>query len=292
MVYSYGKDAVESQPFPPLTEKEAEEVIDFLLHQSPSARGISCTRWRLQDVGRALHWLNGYSDAGIYKLLKRLGFSRKRAARFIRSPDPAYRLKWRQVLYAYQDAVSHPEQAVLLFQDELTYYRRATLRNMWQKQGRRQRRIPHRPGANTKARVAAAVNALTGQVLYMQRHKIGRHELSNFYTQIRTAYPEAERLYLVQDNWPTHKHPLVLNAAKDQRLRLLFLPTYASWLNPTEKLWRWLRQDVLHNHEFSDQFKQLRVLVEQWLQQFAHGSLKLLNYIGILTKEELSENAY
>lgn len=210
----------------------------------------------------------------------------------MRSPDPEYRLKWRQVLYAYQDAVSHPEQVILLFQDELTYYRRATLRNMWQKQGQKQRRIHHRPGANTKARVTAAIHALTGQVLYMQRHKIGLKELGNFYAQIRTTYPEAERLYLVQDNWPTHKHPSVLNAAKTYRLRLLFLPTYASWLNPVEKLWRWLRQDILHNHGLSDRFKHLRLLVEQWLEQFVHGSLQLLNYIGLLTKEELQQNAY
>ncbi|MBE2197018.1 MAG: transposase, partial [Anaerolinea sp.] len=31
----------------------------------------------------------------------------------------------------------------------------------------------------------------------------------------------------------------------------LFLPTYASWLNPIEKLWRWLRADVLYNHDLA-----------------------------------------
>ncbi|MCB0005833.1 MAG: IS630 family transposase [Anaerolineales bacterium] len=266
---------------------EAQEAVDFLLHQSPRGHGSHCTRWRLQDVGRALGWLDGKSDAGIYKVLKRLGFSRKRALQFSRSPDPDYRLKWRQVLSAYQDAVNHPAQVVLLFADELTYFRRAELRSMWQKRGRKQRRLSQQPGANTKARVVAAVNAITGQLLYLQRRKIGRFELCRFLAQIRAAYPLAERLYLVQDNWPTHKHPLVLASACDLQLRLLFLPTYASWLNPIEKLWRWLRQDILHNHNLSDDFKRLRLLVEQWLDQFAQGSLHLLNYLGLLSKEEL-----
>jgi hypothetical protein len=32
------------------------------------------------------------------------------------------------------------------------------------------------------------------------------------------------------------------------RLQSVWLPTYAPWLNPIEKLWRWLRQDVLKMH--------------------------------------------
>ncbi len=30
------------------------------------------------------------------------------------------------------------------------------------------------------------------------------------------------------------------------------LPTYAPWLNPTEKLWRWLRAVVLKLHRLAD----------------------------------------
>lgn len=272
--------------FPPLSQEQAEVEVEHLLHQSPREHGIARTRWRLQDVGRALRWLQGYSDAGIYKVLKRLGFSRKKALHFIRSPDPNYRFKWQRILAAYQEAVACPDKYVLLFQDEFTYYRRAKLRKGYQRRGKRQRRHHHRPGANTKARVAAVLDALTGRVLYQQRSKIGRKELVAFYQQIRTAYPDAKRIYLVEDNWPVHKHPDVLQAAGTHDLSLLFLPTYASWLNPIEKLWRWLRQDILHNHNGSENFKQLRKQVEVWLEQFVDGSLYLLHYVGILSKEE------
>lgn len=222
----------------------------------------------------------------MYKLLKRLGFSRKQALGFIHSPDAEYALKWRAILSAYQDAVEHPERVVLLFGDELTYRRRPVVRAMHQRRGRRQRRVHDRPTANTQTRLVAAVNACTGQVTYRQRSKVGRYELVAFYEQLRQAYPDVQRLYLVLDNWPIHKHPLVLAAARRQALCLLFLPTYASWLNPIEKLWRWLRQDVLHNHELSDDLKQLRYLVQRWLDRFDKGSLRLLHYIGLLSKDE------
>ncbi|MBK9335612.1 MAG: transposase [Lewinellaceae bacterium] len=31
-------------------------------------------------------------------------------------------------------------------------------------------------------------------------------------------------------------------------VQLHFLPTYASWLNPIEKVWKMLKQDLVHNH--------------------------------------------
>ena len=79
----------------------------------------------------------------------------------------------------------------------------------------------------------------------------------------------------------------MLQAADLNNLSLLFLPTYASWLNPIEKLWRWLRQDILHNHELSHSFKELRQQVAQWLAQFEADSFHLLHYVGLLSKDEL-----
>jgi len=87
---------------------------------------------------------------------------------------------------------------------------------------------------------------VTGRVTYIQRSQVGVAALVLFYKQIRAAYPEAKVIYLVQDNWPVHKLPEALQAAAEQRLTPLFLPTYATWLNPIEKLWRWLKQEVLH----------------------------------------------
>ena len=62
----------------------------------------------------------------------------------------------------------------------------------------------------------------------------------------------------------------------------VWLPTYAPWLNPIEKLWRWLRQDVLHLHRLADDWKALRQRVRAFLDQFAQGSQRLLEYVGLL----------
>jgi hypothetical protein len=63
---------------------------------------------------------------------------------------------------------------------------------------------------------------------------------------------------------------------------MLCLPTYASWCNPIEKLWRWLEQDILHLHRLSDDWAALKQAVACFLDGFADQSLELLRYVGLL----------
>ena len=131
-----------------------------------------------------------------------------------------------------------------------------------------------------------------------------------FYQALCRAYPDAERIYVIQDNWPVHTHPDLLVALEPQETRwpwyrppnwptepsasairrwgelklpiqIVPLPTYASWCNPIEKLWRKLRQDVTHLHRWADDLETLRTEIDRFLDQFAHGSLELLRYVGL-----------
>jgi hypothetical protein len=67
------------------------------------------------------------------------------------------------------------------------------------------------------------------------------------------------------------------------------LPTSAPWLNPIEKLWRWLRQDVLKMHRLAAPWSELRQRVSLFLDQFADGSTELLRYVGLAGEGKLSQ---
>lgn len=258
--------------------------VERVLHRTPYEFGGQRVRWRLQDVGRALAWLQGCSVPGIYKVLKRLGFSRKQALGFIHSPDPAYQAKWKRILQAFEEAAYHPQTTVILFMDELTYFRRPAKAPTYHAHGKSQPKAMDAPQYNAQTRVVAVVNGITGQVTYLQRTKIGKKELPRFYAQVRAAYPQVQRIYLAQDNWPVHKLPEVLEALHTQQLTPLFFPTYASWLNPIEKLWKWLKQEVLHLHRWADQVNHLRFQVLAFLDRFSHGSEPLLRYTGLMSE--------
>ena len=103
------------------------------------------------------------------------------------------------------------------------------------------------------------------------------------YQVIDQFYPTARHIYVVQDNWSIHSHADVL-AVVDAlpRIEPVWLPTYSPWLNPIEKLWRWLRQAVLKLHRLADDWPELQRRVNAFLDQFATGSHDLLRYVGLL----------
>ncbi|HEV2237019.1 MAG TPA: transposase, partial [Ktedonobacterales bacterium] len=94
-------------------------------------------------------------------------------------------------------------------------------------------------------------------------------------------YPD-QILVLAWDNWPVHRHPTVLATARALRIHVRWLPTYAPWTNPIEKLWRWLKQTCVHHHPLADRWDELRATLTAFLAQFTDGSPALLRYVGLL----------
>ena len=139
--------------------------------------------------------------------------------------------------------------------------------------------LSHR--ANLKYRLGGALNLVTGQVTWGAGKIMGVAGLCRLLAAVRAAYPE-QRVILIWDNWPVHQHPDVLATAAELGIELLWLPTYAPWANPIEKLWRWLKQDVLHLHRWADDLPELRRQVLAFFAQFATGSDALLRYVGLL----------
>jgi len=251
--------------------------------------------------------------SGVWHLLDRLKVGYKLSRDHTHSPDPHYREKLREVQDGLEAAADARGRVVLLFGDELTFYRQPTQAKAWEEVGAAHQPLARRSlRPNTKARIGAAVNALTGQVTYLLASRCGVAELVKLYQAVREAYPQAERIYLVVDNWPVHFHPDVLAALEPQQTRwefktpahwpsapsarakrlglpiqLLPLPTYASWTNPQEKVWRHLRQAKLHLHGLADDWEQLKGRIREHLDQFQGGSQELLKYIGLTPGSKL-----
>lgn len=258
-------------------------------------------------IAKSCPWLQVTTPGGLSQLLKRLGISYKRGRDYVHSPDPNYEDKLSLIelmrLRAYYESGRFP----FLYLDELSYYRQPTIARAYESRGKHQPLAYRSHQSERCFRVVGALNALTGQLSYRQRHKTTIPCLTGFWYQLRADYPEAETIYVVVDNWPVHFHPDVLAPLQAQNfpfppklpgnwptepsstakldelpIQLLCLPTYASWLNPIEKLWRWLKQDILHLHRLSDQWPLLRQRVDTFLAGFSQGSTDLLRYVGLL----------
>jgi transposase len=64
--------------------------IETYLRQSPRKFGLAQTRWTLKALAQVVPSLNGFTDSGVCRALRRSGFSYKRGQPLIHSPDPGY----------------------------------------------------------------------------------------------------------------------------------------------------------------------------------------------------------
>jgi hypothetical protein len=251
-----------------------------VVHRSPHGFGLERSRWRLADLGRVIPWLRGLSPGSRHRLLRRLGIRYKRGRHYLHSPDPAYDAKLAAVTAAQLLSRAAPGAVVLLYEDEFTYYRRPTLSRAWAAGGADAPRVPAGLAHNTRRRVAACLDAMSGQVLAWPRSSFDRTTMRRFYQAIAAAYPAAEVIYVAQDNWVVHTHPDVL-AALPPTVVLLPLPSYAPWTNPVEDLWRSLKAEVLHHHPFGEDWTALQAAVATWLAGWARPSPELLHRVGL-----------
>jgi transposase len=206
------------------------------------------------------------------------------------SPDPAYAPKLDRVLSCLREAALTPEEVVVLFLDELGSFRWPEAGPDWVEAAPALAPQAWRAGPNNRQpRSIGALNALTGQVTSLDASMVGREKVLAFSQQVAQLYGRAKRVYVVQDNWSIHTHPEGLAAlAKRPRLEPIWLPTSAPWLNPIEKLWRWLRQDVLKLPRLAGDWATLCQQVRTFLDQFAAGSHDLLRYVGVLGEGRLA----
>jgi hypothetical protein len=279
--------------------------------RDPRASGQPCTRWSLAAIRRACPWLRLRSDGGMQRLLKRCRLSYQRARSYVHSPDRDYAIKLAGVQAVRMLARQAPGQVVLVYLDEITIERQPSLANAYAEQGGQdQPRADWGHSSNTLTRVVATLEHGTGRVVYRRASAITIAVLVQFFQDLRAAYPNAERIYVVMDNWPVHIHPDVLVGLEQQEsqrfrplppswsatpsakavkrwgrlqlpIQLVPLPTYASWCNPIEKLWRKLRQELTHLHRWADDLARLQNEIERFLDQFADGSTELLQYVGL-----------
>ncbi len=247
-------------------------------------------RYSLLVVRASFEWLHDYTLSGVWRVLRRLDVAWKQGYIEQWSPDPEYCAKVEHIEQCLQEVVADPQHVVALFLDEMGYYRWPTAARDWLATGHGSPLAEHGSVTNQQWRVIGALNARTGQVSALQNYIIGRRQVIAFYALLNRQYRHAAKVYLIRDNWNVHVHPDVQAAlAGMPRLVSVSLPTYAPWLNPIEKLWRWVRQRVLHQHRLSDRWDALKARVAAFLDQFRHGSRELLRYVGLLGQGRLAK---
>lgn len=294
--------------FAPLSEKDAESELQDVVYRDPSVLPPQETRWTLSILGATVSWLNDMSIPGVRSVLRRLGISYKRGRPYMRSPDVEYTQKLASVKQALEQTAQNPETHAAFYQDEFAFHRHPTIAKDWTQTGTKHPLAHQSLHDDETCYGIGALNAHTGDLVYQQTESATVVATHALYSEICLRYPNTEHIFIIQDNRPVHLHPNLLAALLPQTtsfhkplppswkgklskkigelaklpIEILQLPTYAPWTNPIEKLWRWVRQSVLHLHRLADDWQALQQRVMAFMQQFRGGSEKLLRYVGLL----------
>lgn len=293
-------------------QEAARTALLHVVRRDPHQFAISRSRWTLHHLREQLPAWRVGTDAGMHQVLSRLGIHYKRGRSYIHSPAPLYEEKQaRRELLQAMVGERYPEE-VLLFLDECGIRRQPSVGYNYEAASSDAPHAQWYPLYETITRVIATLDPLTGQVVYTLIGKVTTRALVRFYRKVCATYPQAQRLWIVQDNWPVHLHPDVLCALEPQEclypikmspswqqkqqpspavqrhkpqqpllIQIVQLPTYASWCNSIEKLWRWLKQELLHLHRSAQDLDQLREQIRSFLDGFAPSSQELLHYVGL-----------
>lgn len=76
----------------------------------------------------------------------------------------------------------------------------------------------------------AALDLAARKMLYRIGERKRWQEFMSFLKLIRERWP-GQKLYVITDSFSPHKHPKATRWAAASDVELVFLPTYASWLN-------------------------------------------------------------
>jgi putative transposase len=127
-----------------------------------------------------------------------------------------------------------------------------------------------------------AVNYHTGETFVIFRRRKRRREVAELLEALLEKHPD-ETIYVAWDNANTHADDeieAVVRAACG-RLILLYLPTYAPWLNPIEMLWRHFRREVTHC-ELYVSVKALLQAAQDFFDRYNRIPQRVLSIIGAI----------
>jgi transposase len=223
-----------------------------LIEKTTQSTPATATQWSTRTMAREM----GISKASVSRIWRASGLKPHRVDSFKVSNDPNFADKLEAIVGLY---LNPPEHALVLSVDEKSQIQALdrTQPGLPMKKGRGAT-MTHDYKRNGTTTLFAALNTANGEVYGMCQQKHRHQEWLRFLRMIDRTVPAGKEIYLICDNYATHKHERVqrwLEAHK--RFHVCFTPTSASWLNMVERFFR----DLTHNRLRRGVFQDLEQLI-------------------------------
>jgi len=249
------KDAPRPGRTPSIAETTIAEVIEKTTQSVPA----NATHWSRSTMAREM----GISDSTVGRIWRSHGLKPHRIDSFKVSNDPEFANKLEAIVGLY---LNPPEHALVLSVDEKSQIQALdrTQPGLPMKKGRGAT-MTHDYKRNGTTTLFAALNVASGEVYGLCQQKHRHQEWLRFLRMIDQTVPAGKEIYLICDNYSTHKHERVQRwLEKHKRFHVRFTPTSASWLNMVERFFRDITQNSIRRGVFQD-LEQLIMAIGEYI---------------------------
>jgi len=232
-----------------------------VIHKTTQCSPANSTHWSTRTMASEM----GISEATVRRIWHANGLKPHLIETFKVSKDKHFAEKVDAIVGLY---LSPPEHAIVLCVDEKSQIQALdrTQPGLPLKKGRGAT-MTHDYKRNGTATLFAALNTLDGTVIGMCQERHRHQEWLKFLRVIDDVTPAGKQIYLIADNYATHKHAKVQRWLKRHpRFHVYFTPTSASWLNMVERFFRDLTQNRLRRGVFRD-VEELITAIESYIDR-------------------------
>jgi transposase len=185
------------------------------------------------------------SRSGLILLLHRLGLSYRKPKIIPRKLDPQ---KQQEFIALYQKILnSLSTDEVILFGDAVHPTHSVRPAGCW---GSSEESLAvEQTSGRQRMNIHGAIDLETGHTQILENETVDAQSTLKLLKSIEEMYPTMARIHLFLDNARYHHAKLVQDwmNAPDRRIVLHFIPAYCPHLNPIERLWRVMHENITHN---------------------------------------------
>jgi transposase len=114
--------------------------------------------------------------------------------------------------------------------------------------------------------LSGAIDIFSKQIIVREDETLDTAATLSFLSEIESAYPEATKIHVFCDNARYYKNKKVQTYLTTSKIQMHFLPPYSPNLNPIERLWKFVNENVLYN-KYYEKFSEFRNAVLGFLQR-------------------------
>ena len=185
-----------------------------------------------------------YTVGGMTSMLHQLGFSYKKPKGV---PGKAKAEEQKAFVKRYNRL---KKKGLVYFADSTHPMLNPILSSGWIRKGRTQE-VKTNSGRQ-RVNINGAIEMQTLNVVSRSCKKVNGSSMCDLLKAIRLRHPKAKKIHLILDNAPYNRSKQVKGLAWDLRIKIVYLPAYSPNLNPIERLWKYMKKEVMANRYFPD----------------------------------------